>query len=40
MVYITNQVGLGSLESEGILGLAPTNMNDPEMDLFIEKAYE
>lgn len=40
MVYITDQVGLDTLQSEGILGLAPTNMNDPEMDLFIEKAYE
>ena len=40
MVYITNQIGLGTLESEGILGLAPTNMNDVEMDLFIEKVYD
>jgi hypothetical protein len=27
------------LQAEGILGLAPSNQNDPDMDLFIEQAY-
>ena len=39
MIYVTKQSGLGSLMCDGILGLSPTNQNDPDMDLFIEQAY-
>lgn len=39
MLYVTSQSGLGALMADGILGLSPTNQNDPDMDLFIEKAY-
>ena len=40
-LLVDRQSGLGALEADGIIGLAPqSSRREPDAELFIEKAYE